>query len=80
MGSIVPLFQLVKNKKCKFFWNHFGFSGGGGGSTADPMFGKGVRRPNIRRHVVRPGVDGLHVIHFSPLGLDVIHFVSAGSQ
>ena len=45
-----------------------------------PKFGKGVRRPNIRRHVVRPGVDGLHVIHFSPLGLDVIHFVSAGSQ
>ena len=32
LGSIVPLFQLVKNKKCKFFWNHFGFSGGGGGT------------------------------------------------
>ena len=24
-----------------------------------PKFGKGVRRPNIRRHVVRLGVDGL---------------------
>ena len=45
-----------------------------------PKFGKGVRRPNIRRHVVRLGVDGLHVFHFSPLGLDVIHFVSAGAQ